>query len=157
MPIRLKASAGAAARGAADAGRPRGGRAVLAGERGQLDELVAGDERGAAGEADVAAHADAVTLRDARADDGVRERLDLAPRGRLAGLARLECVERVPMDERGVQRGEDVGPAHVVEDRDRAADGSDRSDLAVVERDGVLEVAQLVAAPLVDVVHRAGG
>src|SRR4051812_7666861 len=64
-------------------------RLLVSRERGQLHELVARDERGAAGEADVAAHADAVAFRHARGERRGDERLDLAGRRR-RGLGRLE-------------------------------------------------------------------
>ena len=68
----------------------------------------------------------------------------------------LERVECVALHERGVQRGEDVGAADVVQDGRTAADEHERAGLAVVQGDRAEELVEALAAPVVDVVHRAG-
>ncbi len=74
-------------------------------------------------------------------------------RRRLSGLDR---VERVALDQRGVQRGEDLGPAHPVEHDEAAADRDQRAGLPIAEADRLVDLVEPVAAALVDVVHRAG-
>src|SRR5690349_14313421 len=112
---------------------PRSRLLAVLGERGELDQLLANDEAGATdlavGEADLPAHADPVTLADAGAKGGVKERLgDVRVDGAIDGGS-LEGIQRVALDERAMQGREDGRAADVVDDRRLAGKADERTDL----------------------------
>ena len=114
--------------------------AAVGGERGELDELVAGDEAGARRRArsrsGCRGRGRCRRARVTRAPSDASRGTPSPPRATAAGgvgVAGLERVERVALHERAVERGEDVGAADVVEHGQAAADRDERAGLAVVQ------------------------
>ena len=132
----------------------------VAGERRQLDQLLAHGEPRAFGAVAFEREVDA----DADARSSVRGVVECEREKALRvatvrlGLARcLDRVERVALDQGAVQIAEDRGPRNQVEHRDASGDHHQRSELPVVQPDGFGHLVQPAAPVLEHVVHGARG
>jgi hypothetical protein len=129
------------------------------GKRRQGHQLILTDQAGARESSEREAQALAEADSRSGRTRGSQQQLDEIPRvldARRRCTRRLQCVERVSLDERAMKRCERLDLADVVEHDESTADRDEHSHLAAVDLDGLSDSVQLLAAALEYVVHRAG-
>src|SRR5690242_3963492 len=126
---------------------------------GELNQFLPGDETGAEQallvEPHLATESNSVAFRGPRCGRQTNQRLSLISAGWIRGLG-LERVEAIPLDQRGVQRSEDLWAANPIQHDESAAERDERTGLSISELDRFLKIVQKLTAILEHIVEGTG-